>query len=73
MLLTADDSVLDVALWCGFQATKHSAVRFDGHFAMTPSTPRERGFADNVDTSQAGDHAALANKSRPALGCITAV
>src|ERR1700730_2399748 len=46
MLLTSDDSVLDVALACGFQSHEVFCRTFRRRFGITPSAYRERGFAD---------------------------
>jgi AraC family transcriptional regulator len=59
MLLTKEDSVLDVALACGFQSHEVFCRVFRRRFGMTPSAYRERGFAGAADQAQARDHAAL--------------
>jgi AraC family transcriptional regulator len=56
MLLTTADSVLNVALGCGFQSHEAFCRAFRRQFGMTPSGYRERGF---VGDRQADDHAAL--------------
>ena len=57
MLLTAGDSVLDIALSCGFQSHEAFTRAFRRRFGMTPSAYRERGFAAGVDRKQARAHA----------------
>src|SRR5690242_17858704 len=45
MLLTTDESVLNVALSCGFQSHEAFCRAFRRRFRMAPSAYRERGFA----------------------------
>jgi AraC family transcriptional regulator len=59
MLLTTQDSVLNVALACGFQSHEVFCRAFRKRFGMTPSAYRERGFAGAADRGQARDHASL--------------
>jgi AraC-like DNA-binding protein/effector-binding domain-containing protein len=68
LLLLTDDSVLNVALSCGFQSHEVFARAFRRSFGMTPTTYRGRGFANRVSTTQAKRHAALVNQVGP---CIT--
>jgi AraC family transcriptional regulator len=68
LLLTTGESVLEVALSSGFQSHEAFCRAFRRRFRMTPSAYRERGFVDNVDTSQARDHAVLVNKIAPCVG-----
>jgi len=68
MLLTSDDSVLDVALACGFQSHEVFCRTFRRRFGITPSAYRERGFADRVDRAQARNHTALVTKVSPCVG-----
>src|ERR1700689_3098923 len=58
MLLTTGDSVLDVALDCGFQTHEAFCRAFRRRFRMTPSAYRSRGLAGG-DTSAANRHAAF--------------
>jgi AraC family transcriptional regulator len=60
MLLTTEDSVLNVALACGFQSHEVFCRAFRRRFGTTPSAYRERGFAGGTERTQARDHAALA-------------
>jgi AraC family transcriptional regulator len=67
MLLTAEDSVLEVALSCGFQSHEAFCRAFRKRFSMTPSAYRERGFAGGEDGAQARKHAALVGSVGPCL------
>jgi AraC family transcriptional regulator len=67
MLLTTRDSVLDVALACGFQSHEAFCRAFRKCFSMTPSAYRERGFAGGEDVAQAGKHAELVSSIGPCL------
>jgi len=67
-LLTTRDSVLDVALSCGFQSHESFCRTFRRRFKMTPSAYRARGFINRVDPAQARGHAALVHKVGPCVG-----
>jgi AraC family transcriptional regulator len=67
MLLTGDDTVLDIALACGFQTHESFTRAFRKKFGMAPSAYRVRGFAENTDASQAKSHAAFASQIAPCL------
>jgi AraC-like DNA-binding protein/effector-binding domain-containing protein len=67
MLLTTEDTVLDVALSCGFQSHEAFCRAFRRRFATTPSAYRARGFAGRADRVQAGEHAALVSSVGPCL------
>ncbi len=67
MLLTTGDSVLDVALACGFQSHEVFCRAFRKRFSMTPSAYRARGFGGG-DTSQAVRHRALVDDIAPCIG-----
>ena len=67
MLLINDDSVLNVALSCGFQSHEVFVRAFRRSFGMTPSTYRRRGFASRVNTTQARQHAALVGQVGPCI------
>jgi AraC-like DNA-binding protein/effector-binding domain-containing protein len=68
LLLVGDDSVLDVALSCGFRSHEVFCRAFRRRFGMKPSEYRERGFASRLDSSQAKDHAAVVCNIGPCLG-----
>jgi AraC family transcriptional regulator len=67
-LLTGPDSVLDVALDCGFQSHEAFCRAFRKRFGMAPSAYRARGFVQRVDAVQAQDHAALVTQVGPCVG-----
>jgi AraC family transcriptional regulator len=67
LLLTTEDSVLDVALSCGFQSHEAFCRAFRRRFQMTPSAYRERGFADGGDASHAIRHSGVIDTVGPCL------
>lgn len=67
-LLAGRDSILDVALSCGFQSHEAFCRAFRRRFAMTPRAYRKRGFAQRLDARQALDHVRVATKIAPCLG-----
>jgi AraC family transcriptional regulator len=68
MLLTADDSVLDVALACGFQSHEVFSRVFRQRFGMTPSAYRQRGFAGGLDAACAVEYAEAVRSAGPCIG-----
>jgi AraC family transcriptional regulator len=68
MLLTRDDSVLDVALDCGFQSHEVFCRAFRRRFGISPSDYRQRGFVPAASGSIARDHAAFVNEVSPCIG-----
>jgi len=68
MLLATDDSILDVALACGFQSHEVFIRAFRRRFGMTPSAYRERGFAGSANAASAERHAALVEQINPCVG-----
>src|SRR5687768_3781059 len=68
MLLVTRDSILDVALSCGFQSHETFLRAFRRYFGMRPSAYRRRGFANRVDAAQAERHAALVRHIGPCVG-----
>jgi AraC family transcriptional regulator len=68
MLLIGNDSVLHVALSCGFQSHEAFCRAFRRRFRMTPSAYRERGFSAGADAAQARTHAELVNRVGPCVG-----
>jgi AraC family transcriptional regulator len=68
LLLTTDDSILDVALSCGFQSHEAFIRAFRRRFGLRPSAYRERGFIDGASAAEAHKHAALVNQVNPCVG-----
>ena len=68
MLLTGGQSVLDIALSCGFQSHEAFCRTFRRRFGMTPTAYRERGFATSVNRSQARKHAEIVSTVGPCIG-----
>jgi AraC family transcriptional regulator len=68
MLLTSDESVLNVALACGFQSHEAFSRAFRRRFGMTPRAYRERGFAGGASGVQAREHAEVVDKVGPCIG-----
>src|SRR5579883_795632 len=66
-LLASRDSILDVALSCGFHSHEAFCRAFRRRFAMTPHAYRKRGFAQRLDASQAQDHVRVAREIAPCL------
>jgi AraC family transcriptional regulator len=66
-LLMTEESVLSVALSCGFQSHEVFIRAFRRSFGMTPSAYRRRGFANRVSTTQARHHAALVSQVGPCI------
>src|ERR1700678_66552 len=56
MLLTTPDSVLDIALACGFQSHEAFTRAFRKRFGIAPTAYRARGFAGNVVAAEATEH-----------------
>ena len=67
MLLTTDQSVLDVALACGFQSHETFCRAFRKRLGLTPSAYRSRGFAGGADASDATEHPALVDSIGPCI------
>jgi AraC family transcriptional regulator len=68
MLLMRDDSVLDVALSCGFQSHEVFCRAFKRRFGMAPGVYRQRGFAAPTEASCARGHAAAVEEIGPCIG-----
>ena len=68
MLITNQDSVLDVALSCGFQSHEVFCRTFRQRFGMTPTAYRNRGFVSRAGAAQAKQHAMLVEKVGPCIG-----
>ncbi|MGA2880221.1 MAG: helix-turn-helix domain-containing protein [Bryobacteraceae bacterium] len=68
MLLTTADSVLDIALECGFQSHEAFCRAFRRRFGMTPSVYRTRGFAGGIEADEAMEHAGIVDRVAPCIG-----
>ena len=68
MLLTTGDSVLDIALECGFQSHEAFCRAFRRRFGMTPSAYRSRGFAGGIEVDEAMEHAGVVDSVAPCIG-----
>jgi len=68
MLLAGRESVLDVALSCGFQSHEAFTRAFRRRFGMTPSAYRDRSFVNSVDAARAQTHAAFVSRIGPCVG-----
>ena len=67
LLLNGEDSVLNVALSCGFGSHESFCRAFRRRFGMRPTAYRTRGFAGGVSPAQAAEHAALVNRVGPCI------
>ena len=67
MLLMTDDTVLSIALSCGFQSHEVFIRAFRRSFGMTPTAYRRRGFANRMSTLQLRQHAALVSQVGPCI------
>src|SRR5580700_6329157 len=67
ILLSTSDSVLDIALTCGFQSHEAFCRAFRKRFLLTPSAYRARGFAGGVGTPHAIGHPALVDSIGPCI------
>jgi AraC family transcriptional regulator len=70
LLLTSEESVLNIALSCGFQSHEAFCRAFRRRFGMAPRNYRERGFAGIVDPSQVRKHAEIVEHVGPCIGLI---
>ncbi len=68
LLLAGNDSVLRVALACGFESHEGFTRAFRRRFGMTPSAYRARGFAAGATAEQASHHQQLVNRLGPCVG-----
>ena len=68
LLITSDDSILDVALDCGFQSHEAFIRAFRRRFGITPSAYRDRGFVADVSAAQAERHVRLVDQVNPCVG-----
>jgi AraC family transcriptional regulator len=67
MLLTTGESVLDIALACGFQSHEAFCRAFRRRFGRSPSAYRARGFAGG-DTPDATRHLGVVDSVAPCIG-----
>jgi AraC family transcriptional regulator len=67
LLLTGSDSVLNVALACGFQSHEAFCRAFRRRFGMNPGAYRARGFQSSTSATQAAEHAALVTGVAPCI------
>ena len=67
LLLTGRESVLNVALSCGFQSHEAFCRAFRRRFGMRPSVYRGRGFRGGVSPAQEAEHAALVTRVGPCI------
>ncbi|MCX6591109.1 MAG: helix-turn-helix domain-containing protein [Acidobacteria bacterium] len=65
LLVTTADTILDIALLCGFESHEVFLRAFRRRFGLTPSAYRKRGVTGN-----AAAHAALVNEIGPCLGLL---
>ena len=68
MLLTTGDSVLDIALECGFQSHEAFCRAFRRRFRVTPSVYRTRGFVGGIELDEAREHAGVVDSVAPCIG-----
>ncbi len=68
LLLTGADSILDVALACGFQSHEVFSRAFRRRFGMKPSEYRDRGFVNGAGPQAARAHAEVVNQVGPCIG-----
>jgi len=67
MLLASEDSVLEIALACGFQSHEAFCRAFRRAFGISPSAYRARGFAGGADASEAMGHAGVVGNIGPCI------
>jgi AraC family transcriptional regulator len=67
MLLSTDDSVVNVAFCCGFKSHEVFCRAFRRRFGTTPSSYRKRGFTGGVTPAQTGEHTSLVASVGPCL------
>jgi AraC family transcriptional regulator len=68
MLLANRDSVLDIALACGFQSNEVFSRAFKRRFGINPARYRKRGFAGGIDAEQTARHIDVVTHSGPCIG-----
>jgi AraC family transcriptional regulator len=70
MLLARGESVLDIALACGFQSHEAFTRAFRRQFGMTPRAYRARGFAADISRVDSALHARIVEHAGPCVGLI---
>jgi AraC family transcriptional regulator len=68
LLLISKDSVLDIALSCGFQSHEVFTRAFKRHFGRTPGAYRRRGFLQPVNAEQSKEHGEAVERTGPCVG-----
>ena len=69
LLLTTNQSILDVALASGFNNHESFTRAFARQFRMTPRGYRARGFSTSIGSADAATHAAVVRRIGPCVGC----
>jgi AraC family transcriptional regulator len=67
LLIASRESVLDVALSCGFQSHEVFCRAFRRAFGLSPQAYRKRGFAGSVTAAQRRTHAAIVRQAGPCI------
>jgi AraC family transcriptional regulator len=67
-LLTTADSVLRIAMSCGFNSAEVFTRAFRRRFGMTPTAYRARGFSTTVGVRSVADHRAAIDRAAPCIG-----
>jgi AraC family transcriptional regulator len=67
-LLASGDSVLNVALSCGFQSHEAFTRAFRRQFGITPRAYRARGLSAGAGVAEAVSHAAVVRRIAPCVG-----
>jgi AraC family transcriptional regulator len=70
LLLSRHDSVLSIALSCGFASHEGFTRAFRRRFGVSPRAYRARGFDRPHDRASARTHAALVTRVAPCIGLI---
>ncbi|HEY3823869.1 MAG TPA: AraC family transcriptional regulator [Bryobacteraceae bacterium] len=67
LLLRNEESVLNVALECGFESHEAFSRAFRRHYGTTPRQYRARGLARGISVAQLVEHAALVTSLGPCI------
>lgn len=68
LLLTSGDSILDIALSCGFQSHEVFCRAFRRRFGINPSAYRRRGFAHRSNAAERIRYAQAVHQIGPCIG-----